>query len=299
MHATGTLTIESFTSTQTFQADMTMTNEPGTIQMVLDATVTVPGGGTAPVAAHNAQVGTVGNIASRAFCAPVCGASPGGSWRAWNDNPFTGGQDPHAYTYVQQSDIDGAANSMVSALAPGTQQGVQGKVNSNEHAIGSPQCKPHSNADHAAGDQATTVTVTVTVTCTLEVYDYNGALALASQLLQNQAKQNPGTGYALTGTILSTLTSATPASGQSGTISLTVNSEGIWVFQFSDAQKQTLKASLAGKHKSAMLSWLESQPGVKTATIQITGSSDLLPGDPSQIMLTIQSVPGLQTTPTS
>jgi hypothetical protein len=229
---------------------------------------------------------------------PVCGASPGGSWRAWNDAPFTGGQDSQVSPAVEQSDIDGATSSLTASLTPGTQQSVQSQINNNERALGSAHCSSQAQADHAPGDLATSVTVTVTVTCTLATYDSQGALALASHLLHMQARQNPGVNYALADSIVSTVVNAIPASGQSGTINLVVKSEGIWVFQFSDARKQSLQASLAGKHRAAMLSWLGNQPGVKTATIQITGnSSDLLPTNPSQIQITIESIHGLQATP--
>jgi serine/threonine protein kinase len=298
--ATGTLTIMSLDgSTQTFNSGQVFTNEQGrlNIQIMIDASVTVSSAdpnNSADVQAHVVQAGTVGNIAAGVFCSPVCGASPGGSWRAMNNVPFSGGQDAQTYTAVAQSDIDGAISSLVSSLTPGEQSAVQGQVGANERSVGNPLCSHRANANHAAGDQATSVTVSVTVTCTLESYDYDAARALAAQQLSNAATKNPGSGYALVGHEVTTLTQVVVADANSGTLHLTINCEGIWVYSFTPDQQQALKAYMAGKSKAVVMSWLTSQKGVSQTSIQIPdGDGNTFPSDPGKITITVQPMQGL------
>ena len=291
--ATGTLEMMSFdASTQNFPAGTTFNNEAGraSITMVLDADVVLPPSGDITVPGRVAQAGSAGNIAVGDFCSPVCGASPGGYYRVTNSTSFTGGQDAQTYQAVAQSDIDGAANPLISTLTSSAQNAVQQQVTSSQRAVGSPKCSPQINSDHHVGDQATSVTVTVTVTCTLESYDYQAAQTLAEHLLGQRAASSPGSSYALTGKIVTTLTSATITDASNNTITITLSCEGIWVFQFTDAQQQALKSNIAGKSKSAALAWLTSQPGIKHVNIQSSGET--LPTNGSTIMLTIQKVPG-------
>lgn len=298
--ATGTLTIMSLDgSTQTFNSGQVFANEQGrlNIQIMIDASVTVSSAdpnNSADVPAHVVQTGTVGNIAAGDFCSPVCGASPGGPWRAMNNVPFSGGQDSQTYTSVAQSDIDGATSALVSSLTPGTQSAVQGQVGANERSVGNPQCSNRANADHAVGDQSTSVTVTVTVTCTLESYDYNAARSLASQQLSSAATKDPGLGYKLVGHEATMLTQVVVADANSGTLHLTINCEGIWVYSFTPDQQQALKAYMAGKSKAFVQSWLTSQKGVSQASIQIPdGDGNTFPSDPGKITITLQPVQGL------
>ncbi|GAC1360311.1 MAG: hypothetical protein NVSMB38_44180 [Ktedonobacteraceae bacterium] len=276
------------------------------IDMVLDETVTVPSGtisvkGQITVHAHVSKVGTIGNMAmltgNTGFYHCFCVNGPTAYYYIDNvsyggvDASFSGGQDQQRSSVVQQSDIDGATNALESAYKPDAQQALQGQVHANEHFVGTPTCNPNVRSDHNAGDVATTVTVTVTFTCTGKVYDQQGALAMAQQWLKQDAAKNPGTAYMLVGKIVPTPEQATDT-GQ-GTIAIPVTAEGVWAFQFSDAQKAQLAHLLAGKSKNDAQSILQGQQGVKQADIQLSGgNSETLPSNPSQITISVQSVAG-------
>jgi serine/threonine protein kinase len=281
-------------------------NNPGpdprnlSIHMVLDATVTLQPNGSERISAHILEVGTVGNIpqvfpngclgfSTFGPSGPTCDPT-GGCWSLANDRTFTGGQDPQTYTAVAQSDIDNTANALEAANQPNAQQVLAGQVQPNERLVGA-QCTPHVTSDHNAGDQATTVTVTVTFTCTGEVYDHDGALALAAMLLKNQAANNPGAGYALVGQIQTNLTNATPGGG--GTVTLTVSADGVWAYQISVAQQQAMAQLIAGTTIQEAQQLLTSQTGVAQATVQVGGGNgQTLPLDPSKIRIVVLSVPG-------
>jgi VCBS repeat-containing protein len=204
---------------------------------------------------------------------------------------FTNGKDPQTYTAVQQSDIDNAANSLEQANTPSPQQIIQPLVHANERLVGTPTCNPSVTSDHKVGDKATTVTVSVSFTCTGEAYDYDGALAMASQLLTNQASSQLGSGYVAAGNIKTTLTSATLTNAKSGTVTLLVDAEGVWAYQFTSEQKQALARLIAGKTKSEALSLLALQTGVGQVVITLA-SGDTLPVDASKITIMIQNASG-------
>jgi serine/threonine protein kinase len=266
------------------------------IQMMLDQTVTVPGpnrnnDGIATASAHVVQVGSLGNVP-----ADMLGLKNQGFYhlinntmQIFNNSDFTGGQDPQTYTVVQQSDINGSANLLENANAPNPQQLIQPLVQPNELLIGTPQCKPNITSDHNAGDKASSVTVTLSFTCTGNVYDQNGAQSLAVQLLENQAKTDPGNGYALKGNVSTNIISATLTNASQGTVSVQVSATGTWVYQFSAALQQQLAQLIAGKSEQAAQTLLGGEPGVSNATIQLQGSdSSILPTDPGKISITIQ-----------
>src|SRR5207253_8885322 len=114
---------------------------PTPIQMVLDADVNVPPPppgvfySTANVPAHVIPAGAIGNIAKQEN--PTTGFkytttdSSGYLVQVQNNSPFTGGTDPQPYSSVQKSDIDNAANDLISANTPNAQnaqQVVRGQV---------------------------------------------------------------------------------------------------------------------------------------------------------------------------
>lgn len=292
VQASGTLVITCRASSSpiTIPAGTVFTGTDGT-QVATDATVTTSGCSTT-VSAHAVQPGTSGNIAANDMNQPYSG------YDINNPAAFTGGQGPQTITTVQQTDIDGAATTL-EANPPNAQLVLQGQVHTNEQMIGTPQCTPNVTSDHKAGDQATSVTVTVSFTCTGEVYDRDGALSMAAKQLTTQAATRPGPGYTLVGKIATALAQAALADASTGTIKLTVNAEGIWVFHFSAAQKLSLAKLLAGKSKKDVQSLLSARKGVSSISIQVSGGDgNTLPADPGQIAIVVQSVPGVQATAT-
>ena len=306
--ATGTITFYNGAfKDQQVNAGTTF-NLAGGVRIVTDRAVDIPKAsappnsrsGVASVSAHATSVGPAGNIAALAISGPCC--STDSSIFAKNLTAFSGGQNPQNFTVVQQSDIDRAAKPLESTLTPETQNSVKGQIHSNEQLVNPLQCTPKVTSDHNVGDRATNVTVTVKVTCSGEVYDQQAAQMIASNLLKQQAARDPGPGYALVGNLITKVTQVMVTDPKKGTLLLQVKAEGIWVFQFSDAQKRALANMLAGKSKQDAQALLVKQPGVAKADIVVSGGDgNTLPADPSQISIVVQSVPGLpgSTTPTT
>lgn len=153
----------------TYTAGTVFTNDSrsgNTMQIVLDAAVTVSGGTpgntsfTAP--AHAVVSGASGNVAAGG----VWNDTDHGGLGFSNTTPFTGGRDAQNYIFVQQSDIDGAASPLKTTTTQQASNGLQSQLNSNEHLIGSPLCTSAVTSNHAVNDKAATVTVTVATTCT-------------------------------------------------------------------------------------------------------------------------------------
>jgi len=292
MQATGTLVITCRASSVpiTIPAGTVFTGTDGA-QIATDVTVTASGCYTT-ASAHAVQPGAGGNIPANDMNQPYNGYSIN------NAAAFSGGQGPQTVTLVQQSDIDGATNTL-EANPPNAHQVLQGQVRANEQMVGTPQCTPNVTADHKAGDQAASVTVTVSFRCAGEVYDRDGALSMAARQLTTQAATRPGPGYTPVGKIATALTQTALADASTGTVKLTVNAEGLWVFQFSDAQKLSLARLIAGKSKQNVQSLLSARKGVSSISIQVSGGDgSTLPTDPGQIAIVVQSMPGAQATAT-
>ncbi len=257
------------------------------IHMVVDQAVSLPpGGANRTIPGHVQEAGTIGNIAPGSFAylnSGVLSVRPASA--------FSGGTDPQPYTYVQQSDINNAANSLISANQPDPQQVLQPQVQANERFAGTPQCSPKVSANPPAGTQASQVTVSVSFTCMGEVYDYDGAVMLAAQQLTQQATNNLGAAFALSGQIKTTLNSATPGSG--GTVALAIMASGVWAYQFSATQQSMLASMIAGKTPQMAQQILEMQTGVAQVTIQLAdASAQILPTNPGAITIVIQAVQG-------
>jgi VCBS repeat-containing protein len=210
-----------------------------------------------------------------------------------SSSPFTGGTDPQTYPVVTQSDIDNAAKSLIQANQPDPQHVLLGQLRAGEQLVdGTPQCTPQKSANQHAGDAVSQVTVTVTFTCTGEAYDHAGALALAANLLMDQAASNPGSSYALVGQIKTALVNA--VLDTQGGVQVVMQAEGIWAYQFSTSQKQALSRLIAGKSQQEAMRLEAAQTGVAQARIQIQGrNGQAPPTDPQQIRLVIEPISGL------
>jgi len=172
--------------------------------------------------------------------------------------------------------------------------GFNGQKKAGQQLVAEPSCSTKTTASPPVGAKANSTTVTVTASCSGEVYDLAGADKLAQKLLAQKAASNPGAGYALTGNIVTYPPQITSVE-QSGTIDLVIKTQGVWVYQFSDAAKTHLAQLIAGKSKDAALALLLQQAGVAQASISIANNGTTLPTDPTQISFTVQSVPGAPT----
>ncbi len=284
--ATGTLAVTCRASSPalTINAGTVFTGNDK-VSVVTDTTVTTSGCHTT-IPAHAVNPGQSGNIAVNDVNQPYQG------YNVLNEAAFSGGQDAKTTAVVAQSDIDTTASSLEAVLTPAVKQALLGKLNANEHSFGDPQCSPNVTSDHTVGDEAAKVTVTVTTSCTVEAYDNDGAQAMAKKLLSNQAANDPGSGYGLTGNITTAVGQPTLVDTAHGTLSLPVNAEGIWVYQWSDAQKQDSAKLVAGRSAQDAKMLLQGQKGVSAVNIQLSsGSNDVLPSEASHITVDVAVVP--------
>ncbi|HVB20952.1 MAG TPA: hypothetical protein VNG51_03290 [Ktedonobacteraceae bacterium] len=210
-----------------------------------------------------------------------------------NTQAFSGGQNASDYTFLQQSDIDGAAAPLVTQLTSDAEASVQQQVRANEQFVSDPVYTPTIKTNHKAGDKVADVTVTVTVTGKEEVYDQQATDSIATDLLGSDAASQPGTRYTLIGEVV-TGTPEVSNTDEHGTVTMLVSAEGIWVYQFSNTQKQQMAQLITGKPLADAQALLLKQEGVKKVSINTTGGwGHALPTSASDIKFTPVAVPGL------
>jgi hypothetical protein len=218
------------------------------------------------------------------------------SFYVQNPEPFTGGKDASDYTYVQASDISVQSALSISQLTTKTQDAINKQIQAQEQLIGNSQVTSKVSSNHQANDKASDVTVTVTVTARGEVYKPSDAQSLAMNTLKSDAVTKLGSGYIVAGTTIA----APPtiqSTGNDGTITMTVKTEGIWVYHFSDAQLNNMARSIAGKTQDDALTILSKEQGVNKASIATSGSwGTALPTTTGNITFNVQTVPGLKAT---
>jgi hypothetical protein len=139
--------------------------------------------------------------------------------------------------------------------------------------------------------------VTVSVICSGEVYDQVEARVLAASLLANDALRHPGPRYSLAGQIATSIVSVSLDGQQQGLISLRVQAEGIWVYRLDSLERQRLASLIKGKTRDEALALLRQQPGIKSASIALSGSGSRLPDDANSITVRVATVSGLQASP--
>jgi serine/threonine protein kinase len=259
------------------------------ITVTTDADITIPAGnppnlGQITVSAHAVETGSKGNIPPLDINQPCCSSNQ--SIYVKNLSAFTGGQDPQSYTFVQQSDIDGAAQAMQPGLIQSARATFANLKSGDEESAGDPQCPTRILSDHQAGDHASSVTVTVTVTCSGLVYQRHDAQSLATALLLSEAQRRYGSAYALQGAV-STQIDVTHVADQ--TAILSVRASGLWVYRFSAERLASLKDLLRGLDPTRALAALRRQPGIADAAIALPPGVSSLPDDPSRISISVRS----------
>jgi hypothetical protein len=296
--AHGTLVFENGSlNAVTVNAGTTFQTSNGA-SIATDTAVTIPaantGAGTlgvASVAAHATAAGAGGNIGSLAVDQACC--TSGTSVTVRNNNAFVGGQDAKNYSFVQEGDVNAFVNSAAQQLTNQANSALRNQLKPGEQlaqATNCPSTTTHSNPIGDQGVNVTSSTITVSVTCSAVAYDANGMQGLVSQLLQKQAASSAGPNYTLDGKIA--VQSQVQQVNPDKTVSLVVTAKGLWVYQFSNQQKQQLAKLVAGKSINAAKSILQAQPGVRSVTISSNNAT--LPTDPSQIAINVQLPGGLQ-----
>ncbi|MGI9059263.1 MAG: hypothetical protein ACR2H5_11845 [Ktedonobacteraceae bacterium] len=295
--AAGTISFYN-SSTEFFVAANSVFTDAQGRQIANDALVDIPAGnpstgtyGRATAPAHAITMGASGNIpAGDITNLQCCGDAAVG---VTTTGAFTGGQDAQNYSVVQQSDVDNAAN----LLKQSAQTSLNGLKHANEQFVNKAQCTNNVTSNHNVGDKATSVTVSVTATCTGEVYDQAGAETIAANLLKGEADKDTGGNYALSGNVVSSITSVTADS--KGNLTVLTKAQGVWVYQFDATAKTTLAKLIVGKAPNDATTLLLQQAGVsKVDGISIANGGTTLPTDFNQITIVVQSVAGVQGTPT-
>ena len=135
--------------------------------------------------------------------------------------------------------------------------------------------------------------MSVSVTCHAEVYDHEAVVRLVTITLMQQAMTTLGTGYALRGTISTTITlGGAPPHAKPGTLTLLVTGQGVWVYRVSTAEQARLSRLIVGLSRQAAVQVLQQQEQhhLVAVHIQITGlwaRDTTLPTDPARIHLLV------------
>lgn len=298
--ASGTLTFTNSSEKKYFiYVGYSVTGSSG-VTVVVSQAAAVYAGQTVTVGAYASVTGTGGNIPAYDVNVYCCGDDTE-YISIQNTSAFYGGQNAGRYTAVQQSDIDGVANPLKAQLTQQSQADVQKQIPPNEQLVAPIQCSPAINSDKKVGDRADTFNVNVSVKCIAEVYDPASAQSMAGDLLKSQATADLGPNYAL---VASVLTSARPAvlvDANSGTLSIGVDTSGIWVYEFSKAEKHHIAQLTAGKTPQAAQTQLLTLAGISKATVSLSGGGfqtpTSVPTDLSNITINVTNVPGLHATP--
>jgi len=278
---------------QTVAAGTVLTENDG-VEIATDAPAVIPAGnppieGEATVPAHAAAIGPQGNIAPLDLNGLCCLAGIS----VKNTAAFHDGQDAYNFPMVTQADIDQAAGPLLATLTPATQATLHAQVSPNERLAGQVQCQPAVNPDHLVGSNASQVTVSVRVTCHAETYDDGAVIRLVTGALLQQAMTTLGSGYALRGTISTTITQVgAPPHAKPGTLTLLVTGQGVWVYQVRTTEQAHLSRLIAGLSRQAAVQVLQQQEAGHLAAvhIQVTGlwtDGSRLPADPARIHLLV------------
>ncbi len=283
--ATGTLTLYNGLSTvQTVTAGTIITGQDGS-RVVIDASRSIPPAnppslGETSVPVHAVQAGTAGNIQ-----AGDVNTTLATGLYVKNLVAFTGGQDERDYLLVTKADRDTTAATLHTKVTASMTAALQGQLLPGQELHAMP-CSPTTTANHAPGEEATSVTVSVSETCTAVAYDMQQLNMRATQLLTSQATQVLGTGYLLNGNVQVRVTRAAATPTTPGVI-LAFTCAGTFAYMLTEQAQQHLKTLLAGQPRLTALRWLAQQPGIQQASISGISDNQPLPDDLSHLYLLI------------
>ncbi|GHO52500.1 hypothetical protein [Ktedonobacter robiniae] len=253
---------------QTVPAQTLLTGADG-VQIITDQDASIPAGtlatnGRATVTAHAVQSGPEGNIQASDVYGPCCRANVLAA-----NTAFSGGQEARDYQSVTQHDLDAAGASLKASIEQSTTAALQTQVKSTETLVTPLHCQSKTSADHQPGEDAASVHVTLDETCTGIVYQTQALQTLLTQALTTQAKQQLGTEYTPSGDVHITTTT------QGTTTTIQVTGTQTWAYQFSQAEQERLKASIAGKSQAQAKRFLLAHAGIQLVSFSNDAS---LPG---------------------
>ncbi len=289
--AQGTLTFYNAAPyAQTVAAGIVLTGADG-VALVTDQVAYLPAAnlpdvGMATVLAQAVQVGPQGNIAPLDLNGLCCVAGVS----VKNTDVFTGGQNARDYTIVARQDVESIVGPGSTALTQAAQASLQGEVRPSEQLASPAQCHPALHTDHPIGSEATHVTITLSVICQVEVYDQQAVQQLASAALGEQARTKLGTGYSVQGAIKTTVAQVATTEAAHGTLSLLVNAQGTWSYQFSSAEINQLSRRIAGLSRQQAIHLLKQEPHIQAVNITETWNATNIPTDPAHIQIMVLDV---------
>ncbi|GHO55306.1 hypothetical protein [Ktedonobacter robiniae] len=269
----------SATYAQTIPAGTLVTSAHG-VQVITDQDVTIgaasyPTFGQASVSAHATQAGPVGNMKAGAIYGPCCRVNISAV-----NGAFSGGQEARDYQTATQHDIATAGASLKASLDQSITAALQTQVQSTETLVTPLHCQPKTSADRQPGEEAASVNVTLDETCIGMVYQTQVLQTLITQVLTTQAKQQLGAGYTSSGDIHITTTTQ-------GTTTIQATGTSIWVYQFSQAEQESMKSSIAGKSQAQAKNLLLARISVQSVSFS---NNATLP-DVQHLRLVFMSVP--------
>ena len=255
---------------QTIPAGTRIINADG-VQIATDEVAVIPPSdppylGSVVVPAHAISAGSKGNIAKDSIDQLCC--SDNQSITVKNLSAFSGGQDPQPYTFVQQSDIDRAANLLEIPMKVHAQTLLLTQMRRNEGLLDSMQCARKVYPDHQPNDRVATFRITMTLTCSGEVFDQDSAKSIAIALLKADAAKSLGVNYILTGAITPNFLKPTLKESEPRIKELHTKAQGIWTYQFKPVTRDKLAQLIAGKSEKDARTLLLREPGISRVDIQ-------------------------------
>jgi hypothetical protein len=233
--ATGTVTFYNGLSTsQSVAIGTVLTGQDG-ISIATDQAVTIPPAnppslGETSVNAHAINAGSSGNIQTGDINTTLATGL-----FAKNTAPFSGGQDERNYSFVTKTDIENAAIPLKAAVTQSVAAALQTQLKEAEQLVTFP-CAPNVSADHAAGEEASSVKVTATLICIGVAYSENTLQQQATKLLTAQALKTVGPGFILYGATQITISHAIPTRP---TPTFVLSLSGTWTYTLSSSTSKT------------------------------------------------------------
>ena len=253
------------TYAQTIAAGTLLTAADGT-QVATDQDVMIgaasyPTFGQAIVSAHATIAGPEGDLKAGAIYGPCCRVNISAV-----NGAFRGGQDARDYQTMTQHDLEATTKSVKASLDQSAKAALQTQVQNDETLATPLPCQQKAKVDHQPGEEATTVHVTLDETCTGIVYQTQALHTLLTQAVTAQAARQLGAGYEPNGDTQVTATAQ-------GTSSIQAIGTSRWVYQFTQAQQEQMKATIAGKSQAQAKTLLLSQPGAQS--VSFSGNTTL------------------------
>lgn len=223
------------------------------------------------------KIGSGSNIDVKDIYEGCCGQGV----LAVNFTPFTGGVDARGFSFVTSPDISQPSASLSQSLTRIFSDATKKALQPNESAI-APTCDLMPHANQNVGDQVSAVTVRVSGSCTSVFYSQYALQNEAEILLAQKAVVLGSHFMSLDGQHITILSSRLTIHGNSLGVAQ-VDNTGVWGYQFSKRQEESIKKLGAGKAQIVALQILGKIGGIAHASISGIGQSDMIPSDISHI----------------